>query len=231
MCGRFAAISDTESLKKRFKVKQVQKRNAKRLKKKYNIEPRNWARVINEKRELEVAGWSLLPESNYSTFNAKAETIDEKVSYASLFEGGQRCLIPSEAFYEFPKIDGVKRSMKISRFDQKPFSYAGLYRHWTNSSSGETNTYFTIITCEPNLLIKPQDGMVIHDRMPVILDEEGEDLWLNAESETSQLKNLLKAYPADLMQMEEVTSYVNSVQHDGPECWKPLKAHNPFSWL
>jgi putative SOS response-associated peptidase YedK len=231
LCGRFAAISSTDNLKKRFKVKRVQNRNAKRLKKKYNIEPRNWARIITNQRELEVAGWSLLPDSSYSTFNAKAETIDEKVSYASLFEAGQRCLIPSEAFYEFPMVDGVKRSVKISLRENEVFAYAGLYRQWTNSESGESSTYFTIITCEPNQLIKPQEGLVIHDRMPVILNRHEEELWLDDQVKPSMLKKFLKPYPAENLQVEEVTSYVNSIQSDGPKCWEPLKEHNPFSWL
>ena len=231
MCGRFAAISDSHSLKKRFKVKKVQNRNAERLKKKYNIEPRNWARIITEKRDLEVAGWSLLPDSTYSTFNAKAETIDEKVSYASLFEAGQRCLIPSEAFYEFPKVDDVKRSMKISLKAEEVFSYAGLYRHWLDGESGEVSTYFTIITCEPNQLMKPETGMVIHDRMPVILNRDDEDLWLNDQIKPSKLKKLLKACPAEKMKIEEVISHVNSIHHDGPRCWETIAEHNPFSWL
>lgn len=231
MCGRFASISDTDSLKKRFKVKQIQKRNAKRLKKKYNIEPRNWARIITDQRELEVAGWSLLPESDYSTFNAKAETIDEKVSYASLFEAGQRCLIPSEAFYEFPKVKGVKRSMKISMKDASTFTYAGLYRHWINSETGESNAYFTIITCEPNELIKPLEGLVIHDRMPVILSREAEEIWLNPHMKPEKLKKLLKACDPELLQLQEVTPYVNSIQNDGPKCWELIGEHNPFSWL
>ena len=58
----------------------------------------------------------------------------------------------------------------------------------------------TIITCGPNELVAP-----IHDRMPVILDAVTAWSWLNAES-TAQAQTLLIPYPAEKMQVVEVSS-------------------------
>jgi putative SOS response-associated peptidase YedK len=70
---------------------------------------------------------------------------------------------------------------------------------------------FTIITTEPNELVRP-----IHNRMPVILQPEDEELWLDA-SRTSfaQSRSLLKPLPEELMDAHDVSPIVNSAKYDG----------------
>jgi hypothetical protein len=54
---------------------------------------------------------------------------------------------------------------------------------------------YTIITTQPNAVVGEW-----HDRMPVILQKEDEDTWLNPDiSEPAQLLPLLKSYPAEKM--------------------------------
>ena len=59
----------------------------------------------------------------------------------------------------------------------------------------------------------------IHNRMPVILPRDVEQVWLNQGiSDSTFLKSLLMPYPADLMIAYEVSPFVNSVKNNGPEC-------------
>ena len=76
---------------------------------------------------------------------------------------------------------------------------------------------FTIITTEPNELVRP-----IHNRMPVILQSEDEEQWLDASrAPLIKAKSLLKPYPEELMDAHDVSSIVNSAKYDGPECVRP----------
>ena len=59
---------------------------------------------------------------------------------------------------------------------------------------------FTIITTEPNELVRP-----IHNRMPVILRPEDEEQWLDASRTAfAKARSLLKPLPADLMNAEDI---------------------------
>ena len=77
---------------------------------------------------------------------------------------------------------------------------------------------FTIITTEPNELVRP-----VHNRMPVILRTEDEEQWLDV-SRTSFAKahSPLKPLPAELMDAHDVSPIVNSARYDGPECIRPI---------
>ena len=59
--------------------------------------------------------------------------------------------------------------------------------------------------------------------MPVILDPNEYDLWLNPdEHEVSRLKPLLDSYPPDEMTFYPVNLRVNNSKHDDPLCLEPL---------
>ena len=75
-----------------------------------------------------------------------------------------------------------------------------------------------IITTEPNELVRP-----IHNRMPVILQPEDEEPWLDA-SRTPFVKaqSMLKPYPEELMDAHDVSQIVNAAKYDGPECIQPI---------
>jgi putative SOS response-associated peptidase YedK len=64
----------------------------------------------------------------------------------------------------------------------------------------------------------------IHNRIPVILQREDEEQWLDA-SRTPFVKAqpLLKPYPDELMDPHDVASVVNSAKYDGPECIRPVE--------
>jgi putative SOS response-associated peptidase YedK len=72
------------------------------------------------------------------------------------------------------------------------FAFAGL---WLPGKAGNPPTA-AIVTTSANELVHP-----IHTRMPVILQPEGEQLWLDPEVTAPELVlPLLRPYPADLME-------------------------------
>jgi len=111
----------------------------------------------------------------------------------------RRCLIVADGFYEWQKLDKVKKPFYFSLRSGHPFGFAGLYESWTSPDQKQIQTC-TIITTDSNELIMP-----IHDRMPVILSKESISIWINLQNQNKEkLLSLLKPYPPEEMKMEEV---------------------------
>ena len=65
----------------------------------------------------------------------------------------------------------------------------------------------------------------IHDRMPVIVPKEKQDLWLDPEvKDQESLLDLLKPYPALDLEAYPVSRRVNSPANNSPDCIKPAGA-------
>jgi putative SOS response-associated peptidase YedK len=122
----------------------------------------------------------------------------------------------ADGFYEWQKRGGKKIPMFIRLEPERSFGFAGLYETWS-PPLGDQLVTCTIVTTEPNDLVRP-----IHDRMPVILPKGAENLWINPAAEDDpRLLDLLQPYSADEMASYTVSSLVNSVKNDSPECIEP----------
>ena len=71
----------------------------------------------------------------------------------------------------------------------------------------------SILTTTPNAVTA-----AIHDRMPVILDPDGYDRWLDPGMRDSVLSELLKTYDGRLMRCYPVSTRINHVANDDAEC-------------
>ena len=101
--------------------------------------------------------------------------------------------------------------------EPEPFGLAGLWDVW-RKPDGKRVESFTIITTEPNELVRP-----IHNRMPVILRPEDDEQWLDvSRTSFAKAKSLLKPYHEELMDAHDVSPIVNSAKYDGPECIRPV---------
>ncbi|NMO94639.1 SOS response-associated peptidase [Paenibacillus lemnae] len=218
MCGRFTLTVTWEELMNHFLI------DAESLPPfhtpKYNVAPTQMvAAVIHDGRSRRIGQlrWGLIPSwakdasAAAKMINARSETLENKPAYKTPFLR-KRCLIPADSFYEWKKQDALKIPYRICRKDGGIFSMAGLYDIWT-APDGSRVSSCTVITTTPNQLMEP-----IHNRMPVILDREHEDLWLNRNASADELKSLLIPYPDDDMQAVRVSMTVNSVRNDSPEC-------------
>jgi putative SOS response-associated peptidase YedK len=95
--------------------------------------------------------------------------------------------------------------------ERPPSDLRHVRPRWKDPETEEWLRTCTIITTKPNTLVAQ-----IHPRMPVILPEEAHAAWLG-ETEDGNLKDLLKPYPADEMQVWEISQRVNNPKnHDPP---------------
>ena len=222
MCGRYTLTPEQKALQAEFGLPPAPVLHEPR----YNIAPSQPAPVVVKEEGqnlLQMMKWGLVPywakdpKIGYKLINARAETINQKPSFKTPFKK-RRCLVLADGFYEWAKEPG--RQVKIPhRFVLKtgrPFAFAGLWDIW-KTPLGEPLLSFTIITTGPNELMKP-----IHDRMPVILHKEDEELWLDTSmSDEGKLLELLRPYDSKEMKQYEVSLDVNSPKQDGPECIEP----------
>jgi putative SOS response-associated peptidase YedK len=213
MCGRFTSSQRREAIGERFEVAVPET-----YQERFNLAPQQRALIVRERedgREAVMAKWGLLPhwakdsKIAFKMINARAETLTEKPSYRSLLTR-HRCLIPADGFYEWTLgSDGKKTPIHFHLPGYELFAFAGLWTSRTNDESGEIIESCTIITTQANELVAP-----VHDRMPVILPTDAEQVWLDRTISKEHALSLLKPYPADLMTAFPASSRVNSVRND-----------------
>jgi len=125
-------------------------------------------------------------------------------------------LIPTTGFFEWRREEGRKQPFLIRLKGGEPFAFAGLWEKW----EGPDGTYYgcAILTTQPNYLVSE-----IHDRMPVILHPENEDVWLDRSIKDRELlTSLLQPFPADRMEAFPVSARVNSPKYDDPQLIMPV---------
>ncbi len=72
------------------------------------------------------------------------------------------------------------------------------------------------MTTDANELVTP-----IHNRMPAILASDAYPAWLG-EDAARDVPELLRPYSSDAMHIYRVSTAVNNVKNDGPECIEPV---------
>lgn len=224
MCGRYTLSSAGDEIALLFDLPQQLS-----LLPRYNMAPTQEAAVVRVvepggPRRLDLLRWGLVPywakEASIGNkmINARAEGVAEKASFKWSFKK-KRCLIPTDGFYEWKKEGKSKQPYLIHRQDGKPFAFAGLWSSWRDPErGGEPLETFTILTTDPNDLLRP-----LHNRMPVILDKENFDLWLDPKMEdAARLQPLLIPHAVAGFEAFPVSRAVNSPAHDEPDCVAPL---------
>jgi putative SOS response-associated peptidase YedK len=224
MCGRFILMVPGGIVARQFDLEEVPS-----LSPRYNIAPGQEISAIrlnteSHVREFCMLKWGLVPfwakdaKIGYRTINARSETVAKSPAFRAAYRH-RRCLIPADGFYEWKKLAQGKLPHLVGMADKSPFAFAGLWEHWEGPEGNVLETC-TILTTVPNGLLK-----AIHDRMPVILNREDYDLWLDEKvQETGRLQTLLKPYPAEEMVIYPVSTRVNKPANDDPDCIAPVEA-------
>jgi putative SOS response-associated peptidase YedK len=149
--------------------------------------------------------------------NARSETAGTKPAFRDALKS-RRCLIPADGFYEWMRTGKAKQPYCFEVTDGELFGLAGLWDRW-RGLSGNTVETCSILTTTPNAVTS-----AVHDRMPVILDPDGYDLWLDpGMKDVAAASELLKPYDARLMRCYPVSTRINRVANDDAECSKPVE--------
>jgi putative SOS response-associated peptidase YedK len=217
MCGRFTLKQPP----RRINVTNFDDDSFDGIVPRYNIAPTQDVLTVVQhglSREARLLQWGLIPfwsKEPKGIINARVETIDEKPSFNESFQK-RRCLIFADGFYEWERTGKISQPYYFQLKDGAPFTFAGIWDQWR---SGErVIASCAIITTTANELLG-----TIHTRMPVILPSELHDLWLNEDSRTPELKDLLVPFPASGMTSHAVSYEVNDVKSEGEHLLRPVE--------
>jgi len=138
--------------------------------------------------------WGLVPEwaqdeaRERPLVSVRAETVAQEIDWRRLLNT-RRCVVPADQFFEWKRADGVKtKEYAFKLKSRRPMMIAGLWNRTrpTSRTSGVLDS-FAYISCSANRLV----GLV-HDRMPVILDDAGVATWFNPDATLDGLLGLLR---------------------------------------
>jgi putative SOS response-associated peptidase YedK len=227
MCGRFG-LAAPEFSETRFGANRLPEAEPLMLPR-FNIAPTqdvltvavskrlDGARALKAMRWGLVADWAVNDRRKPRPINLKVENLLDRPNYRWLLER-RRCIIPADGFYEWEHAGGsAKQPWNIGLRDGPLFGFAGV---WTATKIDQDwLVSCAILTTTPNELVAK-----LHDRMPVILAAEDEEVWLAGEASLADLVPCLKTYPAGLMDSFPVSPAVGDVNNEGPGLRQPAAA-------
>lgn len=237
MCGRFVLDRKTTDLVELFEVDVVGETMPEPS---WNIAPTRQISIVLDSlpkakgeddfpepvRRLESARWGLVPgwakEANAGPplFNARSEDAAEKASFQNAVKK-RRAVIPASGYYEWQIVDGVKVPHYMSLPGDELLLFAGLYEWWRNPAAADDDPNKWLLSS--TILTRSSTGALgaIHDRMPVFLDRDLFEEWLDPQEEGSQ--ELIDQIVDGAREVElrishhEVDTAVGSVQNDNPQ--------------
>lgn len=146
--------------------------------------------------------------------NARCETAHTRPTFRDAFRN-RRCLVIADGFYEWQARPDGKQPYRITRKDEGVFAFAGIWMEVDRSRA------FLILTTEANRVTRP-----IHDRMPVMLEDDEQAPWLDREATVPALRALLDPYPENQMTAYPVSRAVNNSRNEGAGLIEPVRLEN-----
>lgn len=205
----------------------------------FNVAPTATAAIVLDSaktepptRRLEPARWGLVPswakdvKVGARAFNARAEELEDK----PMFRGAlakRRAIVPATGYYEWKTTGDEKVPHYIHPADGSPLFFAGLYEWWKDPTLADDDPArwtlsFTILT-------RDSIGRLgsIHDRMPLFMDPDHADAWLDPTTDNVRdvLDAAIDAAPEVAATLDDhvVAKAVGNTRNDGPELIEPVE--------
>mgnify|MGYP000846753102 FL=1 len=232
MCGRFSLTATPEEAQEFLNLLELEGFPAR-----YNIAPtqpilvvvagdRNEPGANRPERKALLVRWGLIPgwvkdPNDFPLLiNARSETAIGKASFRAAMRH-RRILVPASGFYEWhrpPKESGEKsQAYWIKPRQGKIVAFAGLMETWSSADGSEVDTG-AILTVGSNRTIGR-----IHDRMPVVIQPEDFERWLDCKTgEPRDVADLMVPANEDFFEAIPVSDLVNKVKNTGPEVQAPV---------
>ena len=214
MCGRYNILDnpDTQELMDELGV-SFGRDNIPSF---YNLSPTEQIPVISEEegvRALRPMRWWLTPSwakeitSQYSMFNARAETLEKSRAFTGGFHH-HRIIIPMTSFIEWRKEGSIKQPYCVS-YEKGCMAAAGIWSHWTD---GE----LVLDTCAMVTTAASSGFKPFHSRQPLLLDSTQANTWLSERANLGELRQLLTASQPKNMIVQPVDAAINNSRHKEP---------------
>jgi len=204
----------------------------------YNVAPTDAVAIVLDSiktepptRRLETARWGLVPgwakdlSIGARAINARAEEVENKPMFRAALEK-RRAVVPASGYYEWKKVGDTKVPHYIHPADDAPLFMAGLYEWWKNPALAEDDPARWVLSF--TILTRDSIGHLgsIHDRMPLFLDPDFADAWLDPTTDNvgDILDAAIDAAPdvAETLADHVVSKAVGNVRNNGPELIEPV---------
>ena len=138
MCGRYVSPEES-AIEREFTL--VGTPGAHPFPASFNVAPTQQVPVIwmrEGRRELVRMRFGLIPffakgqPGQYTTINARVETVRDSPAYRTAWNRGQRCLVVATGFYEWQVVGEGKQPWFVSCADQPVFGFAGLWDRFSS---------------------------------------------------------------------------------------------------
>jgi putative SOS response-associated peptidase YedK len=213
MIERYSISAGPEAIREKFSVDVPDF-----YKPRYNAAPTQLLPVITSASPggVSLFYWGSSPEWSKNktpaerAINTRAEHFEEKPSLKRSLKKN-RCLIPADGFYAWKKV-GKKTSIPY-RFilsTKEIFSIAGVWEEFEDTEGTQIQT-FTLITTESNGFVGQ-----IQERMPLILNTQTENLWLDSNATEPALMRVLKGRVSMTFDYYPVTPRISDSGTDLP---------------
>lgn len=222
MCGRFALDTTKVEIKTQFHVEHIPE-----ISSSFNIAPTQNALIlfqspIDGMRDIEWFTWGLIPyfakdkKMKPPLINARAETLATKPAFRTSFKS-KRGIVIMSGYFEWQQLEHYKQPYYIRLKNKKLLAVAALWDTW-QSQGGEVVHSCCLITTQANSLVAR-----FHDRMPVVLNEEQQQIWLDArENNIKTLEDVLVPKVSDEMIIYPVTPKMNNWRYIDADAINPI---------
>ncbi len=234
MCGRLALTLPPDAVRAYFSY--IEQPN---FPPRFNIAPTQPVPILRLERDalggkhrrFSLLRWSFTPafvkdpKDFPLIINARSETALEKASFRNAMRR-RRCIFMADAFYEWRRdLVGKGKNKQPSqpflfrRQDGKPMALAGLWETWCGPNGEEVDGACVVTTSANGLMA------AIHDRMPVILEPEDFDTWLDADTvDAAEAARLMRPAAEDVLEFWPISTAVNKVSNDDLSIQTPTGA-------
>lgn len=235
MCGRFVVTKVASEL---VGVLRVDVEGDELPPPSYNVAPTARAAIVLDSaktdpptRRLESARWGLVPSwakdvsIGARAFNARAEELEDKPMFRNALEK-RRAIVPTSGYYEWKTTPDGKVPHYIRPADGEPLFLAGLYEWWRDKTKADDDPDRWLLSF--TILTRDAIGELgsIHDRMPLFVDPDFADAWL--DTDTDNVRDILDAaidaapQVAQTLRNDVVSKAVGNVRNDSPELIEPV---------
>ncbi len=225
MCGRFSLTAGPEELAEFFALIGVEDFPAR-----YNIAPTQPILLVVAgnrhepgsnlpDRRAMLARWGLIPAWAKNpadmplNINARSETAAEKASFKAAMRH-RRVLVPASGFYEWRRDGGGKRAQPywVRPRHGGIVAFGGLLETYAEPGGSEIDTAAILTTAAS------RDIDHIHDRMPVVVQPQDFERWLDCVSqEPRDVAHLMRSPEEGFFEAIPVSDRVNKVANTGPD--------------
>lgn len=159
-----------------------------------------------------IPSWVKQPDEWPLVFNIRSETAAEKKSFRAAL-AHRRALVPASGFYEWRRV-GKNKSQPywIKPRAGGTIALAALVETWSGADGSQIDTVGLLTTRAENELRS------IHERMPVIVQPEDYERWLNCKDVLArEVHDVMNPVQKDFFEIIPVSDKVNKVANTSPD--------------